>query len=121
MMYNDKVEEYFFYPKHIGRIDLTESLTAYFGINQKGLVIDLYVQCSEHKVITRACFKARGDPYVIACLEWLCRRLEGLSLDQLTEVNYQVLIEALAIPAAKYPIAIQVEVVLKELLKRIES
>ena len=130
MMYNELVEDCFFLTKHVGILDLQAPLTVHFASIQKNQSItriDLYVQCMENALIHKACFKATGNPYVIAALEWLCRRIEGKKLDCLEwstgqknslqdEQLYQVLVKELEIPQNQYPIALQVEDVYKEVL-----
>lgn len=118
MMYNDIVEECFFNPIHVGRIALTKPNTAYFGVNKKEVLLELYLEYTQERVIVKACFKARANPYGIAALEWLCRQIEGLSLDALPDFNYQQLIKVLDIPRDKVPTAVQVDMVFKELIKR---
>jgi nitrogen fixation NifU-like protein len=119
-MYNKTVEDFFFHPKHVGSLDITHPLTTCFGTKHNGLTISLYVRHTENRMIERACYKTNGNPYVIASLEWLCRKIEGASLDALPELHYQQIIEALAMPTSKYPEAVQIERLFKELLKRIE-
>lgn len=128
MMYNKVVEDCFFLPRHAGVIDLTAPLTVHFSSSQKNqslTKIELYVQCTKNGVISKACFKAVGNPYVIAALEWLCRQIEGVQIENLSPFNYQVLIKELAMPMKHYPIALQVEDVYKEILvlmrKKIEG
>lgn len=119
MMYNKVVQDCFFLPKHVGVLDLTASFTVHFGssqINQSMTKIELYLQCTESALVYKACFKAIGNPYVIASLEWLCRQIEGRELSQLPAINYQILVKELDIPTHQYPIALQVEDVYKEVL-----
>lgn len=119
MMYNKVVQDCFFLPRHVGLMDLSAPLTVHFSSSQKNqsfTTIDLYLQCIKNGLIKRACFRATGNPYVIAGLEWLCRQIEGRSLDNLAPINYQLLIKELEIPTNQYPIALQVEDVYKEVL-----
>lgn len=119
MIYNNIVEDCFFQPRHAGMIDLNAPLTVHFRSSQKNqslTIIDLYMQCTNIGFISQMRFKATGNPYVIAALEWLCRQLEGRTLENLPLINYQILIKELAISTIQYPIAIQVEDVYKEVL-----
>lgn len=120
MMYNETIEDFFFHPKHVGSMDNTNPLTTHFGIKQNGLSIRLFVRHTESRVIERACYQTNGNPYVIASLEWLCRKIEGASLDALPALHYQQIIEALDMPSSKYPEAVQIDRLFKELIKRIE-
>lgn len=111
-------------PKHVGVIDLTAPLTAHFSRsqgNQNLTKIDLYMQVSNKGVLSRACFKTNGNPFIIASLEWLCRQSEGRPLDEIAAFNYQVLIKELAIPLHQSPIAVLVADVYKEVLALIHK
>lgn len=118
MMYNKIVQECFFSPVHVGIIALDAPLSVHCRSPEtgKGVLIDFYLQCTADKIVHKACFKAIGNPYVIASLEWLCRQIEGKNLDQLPPINYQMLVNELEIINTQYPVAIQVESVYKEAL-----
>lgn len=111
MTYNEIVEDCFFYPKHVGVLDISQPFTCHARTSQskQGVLIDLYVASNKNKTIQRACFKATGHPYIIAGLEWICREIEGQELFHLPILNYQVIVNALQIPMVYYPLAIQVE------------
>ena len=67
--------------------------------------------------IVQACFKANGNPYVIASLEWLCRQLEGRSIDTASQIDYQRIVKELEIPVAQYPIALRLVFIKKYLIE----
>ncbi|BCA95745.1 hypothetical protein TUM19329_21060 [Legionella antarctica] len=118
-MYNEIVEDCFFLPQHVGIIDLASPLTVHFRSSQNNLSatrIDLYLQCTKRSLISKARFRAIGNPYVIAALEWLCRQSQGRELDSVMSITYQTLIKELEIPTHQYPVALQVEDVYKEVL-----
>lgn len=121
MMYNNTVMDCFFAPRHVGRIDESQSLCAHYHTHQKkpDMVLDLYLHCTESGTIDRMCFKASGNPYLIASLEWLCRQVEGHSIKQLPDIGYQTFIKQLAMPHKWYPIAILVDDAYKEAMKLI--
>lgn len=119
MIYNKIVEDCFFLPRHVGILDLQAPLTVHHRSSQKNQSItriDLFLQCTLNKKISKACFRATGNPYVIAAVEWLCREIEGRELEEAYGINYQVLVKELSIPNSQYPIALQVEGVYKEVL-----
>lgn len=119
MMYNKNIEDCFFSPNHSDVIDLDQPYSSHYRSAQSGknVVIDLYMLCSVDKAVLKACFKAVGNPYLIAGLEWLCRRIEGLNLTQLLPSYYEQIITDLEIPAHQYPIAVLIDTTYKELLK----
>lgn len=117
MMYNNTVYDYFFSPRHVGIIELNHDLVVVFKNKQKGQgTIEFYMQCGQDRLIQKVCFKANGNPYLIAGLEWLCRQLEGQSLDKVPPIDYQLLINELDIPVTQYPLALRVVHIFKESL-----
>ncbi|MCL5272652.1 MAG: iron-sulfur cluster assembly scaffold protein [Gammaproteobacteria bacterium] len=120
MMYNKLVQDCFFKPEHVGVLDVADSLVAHYSyrVTQQNQVvaIEFYMQCSRTGLIKRACFKAHGNPYVIAAIEWLCREIEGANLDTPPLISYQLLINVLEIPNSQYPVALVIEDVYKETL-----
>jgi nitrogen fixation NifU-like protein len=117
-MYNKNVEDCFFHPNHIGVMDLSDLYTVHCRHENPGQVVlvDFYLQCTQDRIISRACFKASGNPYVIAALEWLCRLTEGRQLDEVAPIDYKTLVNELEIPHAQYPLALQIGTVYKDLL-----
>lgn len=116
MMYNKVIEDCFFYPRHAGIIDATAPLVVHFRGSQpnQAVLIDLYISCSPDGLIKKTNFKAKGNPYVIAAMEWLCRQIEGKLIDSLPLINYQTLVKELDIPNSQYPTALQIEEIYKE-------
>lgn len=117
-MYNILVQDCFFHPEHVGELDSEEPLIAHYRITQQkpSIIIDFYIQCSSTGFIKKACFKAKGNPYVIAAMEWLCRVVEGAELLNPPVIHYQQLINELEIPTSQYPVALLIEDIYKEIL-----
>ena len=109
--YNEAVEKLFFSPRHVGSLDLQAPRTLYGSYVEqlRGQQMDLYLQYNESAVITKICFKAHGEPYLIAGVEWACRQLEKQSLQSLPEISHQKLMQALAIPSLRFPFALFIE------------
>lgn len=117
MIYNKIVQDCFFSPRHVGLVDLEHPFSAVFKNNQKGQgSIEFYMQCSPDGVIVRACFKTNGNPYLIASLEWLCRQVEGKTIDNAPRIDYRQLVKELEIPVVHYPVALRVMDVYKEVI-----
>lgn len=123
MRYNKKVADCFFSPRHVGVVDLNCPFTAHVRRQQMNpsVLLDLYLECSEEKWVKKARFKARGNPFLIAALEWLCRELEGKELTDSPIWTHEILVAQLGIPVSDYPLAIQVEEAYKEILKTIKT
>lgn len=111
MMYNELVESCFFAPCHVGTLDLSQHWSVYHrsGAPGRGDVCDFYLQCNEEGIVLKACFKAYGNPYLVAAAEWVCCQLEGSQVNIHPQFTYAELIEKLAIPQIRYSAAIQVE------------
>ncbi len=117
MIYNKTVKDCFFSPRHAGVVDLNDRFAVVVKNNQKGQgSIEFYMQRNSDGTIARACFKTNGNPYVIASLEWLCRQLEGQTIDAVPQIDYQLIVKELDIPVAQYPIALRIIDVYKEAL-----
>lgn len=110
MIYHPLVEEYFFKPKHVGEIDcnLPNTLHTGIGIVGQGDYYVLYVSF-EKACVRRASFKAYGNPYLLASLEWACNQLEKAKIDELVLCKYQDLLGLFDMPKRYYPTALQVE------------
>ncbi|MFC3907869.1 iron-sulfur cluster assembly scaffold protein [Legionella dresdenensis] len=123
MNYNKIVESCFFQPKHIGVLDLSLpfTVTVRAGDPEHGEFFDLYWQSNEAGQIVRTCFKAYGNPYLIAALEWVCRHCEQTSLTGHPSLDYRLLVEKLEIPAQLYAIALKVEKSYKDIVNLMNS
>jgi nitrogen fixation protein NifU and related proteins len=97
MKYPERVTDYFFNPKHAGILTGEGVLRAKIGDPILGDVIQLHLRHIENTVKT-ARFKALGDPYTIAAMEWLCCECEGLSLEKLIQLD----LSALELPTHKH-------------------
>lgn len=111
MMYNELVESYFFAPKHVGTLDVAQALTVCYrgGEVGRGDRVDFYLHCDNKGLILKACFKASGNPYLIAAAECFCRQLEGSLIEKHPNFNYAWLVQELAIPKTRYSVALQIE------------
>lgn len=117
MMYNKIIKDCFFFPQHVGVIDLNDEGAVVVKNSQKGQgTIEFYMQCGRDQLILRVCFKSNGNPYLIAGLEWLCRQLEGRTTDDVPQIDYQLIIKELNIPVAQSPLALRIAAVYKEIL-----
>jgi len=96
MKYPERVTDYFFAPHHAGTLTGENIVRAKIGDPMLGDVIQLDLHLIENTVKT-ARFKALGDPYTIASVEWLCCQCEGLSLEKLLQLD----LSALELPTHK--------------------
>lgn len=122
MMYNEVVESCFFTPNHVGTMDLTQPLSAHYrgGETGRGDVFDFYLLCNEEGLVLKACFKAYGNPYLVAAAEWICRQLESSQIDKHPRFNYRTLVDELTIPKTRYSVALQVEDGYRELVEKLK-
>ncbi|MDX1836628.1 hypothetical protein DIZ81_00590 [Legionella taurinensis] len=110
MKYNDLVETCFFRPRHVGTLDCSRPFTVFSeaGIRGKAF-LQWYAACDAQGLIIQCCFKAYGNPYLIAALEWCCRQMTGTSVSEHPRWDYRQLVTVLEIPQALYPTALLVE------------
>lgn len=123
MMYNELVEQYFFNPKHVGIVDLSQPFTVSYrnGDQGRGDIIELSIHCDSQGLVINAFFKAYGNPYLIAAAEWLCRFLERSKIDEQPQFDYMMLIQILAIPKTRYSIALQIEDSYREVILKMKK
>ena len=101
---NENMRALFFDLQHIGECDLLDPLCVRERIVMgKNTQMDLYLACDQQGMLTKACFKAMGDPYLLVGLEWLCRQIEGTLLASHPLLNYAMILETLDIPRLRYP------------------
>ena len=118
MMYNKLVKDCFFSPQHVGAIDIIDRQTIHFRMHRpkQRVIIDFYLSCAADEFVARACFKTNGNPYVIAALEWLCRQVEHKNLCSLPELTQKTWMDLLELPVSQSPVAVQMDVLYKEVL-----
>lgn len=122
MTYNKIVNDFFFQPRHIGKLDCSRSLTVCSRVGAgSGGFFDLCLSANAKGIIEKACFKAYGNPYLIAALELVCRQLEQCSIHTLQHLDYKILIEQLDIPKANYPVALLVVQGHKEVISKLKQ
>ena len=112
MSYNKQVSALFFDTRHAGVLDCEGPLTVCKRIQlAPNQCSELYLQCDDRGLITRAQFKASGSPYLIAGLEWLCRTVLNTALEVQPIFSHTRLVEELHIPKAQYAVALLVETI----------
>ncbi|WED43809.1 iron-sulfur cluster assembly scaffold protein [Legionella cardiaca] len=122
MIYNELVESCFFAPKHVGTLDLSEPLSVHYrGGAERGDVFDLYLLCNKQGRVLKACFKAYGNPYLVAAAELICQRLEDSHINDHPQLDYSWLVEQLEIPKTRYPVALQIEDGYREVIKAMKA
>ncbi|PJD96401.1 MAG: hypothetical protein CK426_05160 [Legionella sp.] len=85
MLYNDLVRDCFFYPRHVGCLDLSIPCTvlASAQCSSSRVRIVLSMRCNVQQEVESMQFKTNGNPYQIALLELLCRSSIGKKINQL--------------------------------------
>lgn len=117
MMYNKLVEECFFFPQHVGILELSEPRTVFFSnaeFSQE--LIAWYLQCDSNKIVKAIEFKSNGNPYMIAALEWISRQSIGKQLEHCF-FNYNELIRLLEVPFTQAPSILKVQDAYMELVR----
>ena len=122
MMYNKVVEDCFFALNHGGHLDENKPYTVCSHNQLSGYqgLISLCIQCEPCGIVTKACFRAQGNPYLLAGLEWVCRQLEGEPIHLHPKIDYQCLMKILDIPDTQYPVALRIEEVYRQTINKMQ-
>ncbi|KTD65794.1 hypothetical protein [Legionella spiritensis] len=122
MNYNSLLETLFFKPEHVGVPDGSIPLVACSRIRvKKGARFDFCMACEPSGLVKKACFKAYGNPYLVAGLEWLCRQVEGTMILRPFILDHQKLVELLAIPKSRHPDALLIAESYREVLETMKN
>lgn len=121
--YNKLVESCFFQAQHVGTLDCSRADTVCVSVEEQrnGIRLDLYLSCQTDGLIDKACFRACGNPYVIAGAEYLCRRLQGTSAKEHPCLDYHELVRQLGIPRVQYPLAVLIERAYHQAIQHIQD
>lgn len=117
MHYNSLVEELFFNTQHEGKLEQGPDVVCGAIDLAKTKSIHLYLAFDKQGNILKTAFKVSGNPYLVAGLEWLCRKLEGRNMIAVPTLDYQLIMQELAIPKNSYPTALLIVEIGKETLK----
>lgn len=109
--YNEFVTAHFFNTKMAGTLDCNQPLTVNYraGNVARGQFFDLYLQCDKPGFITTARFQANGSPYLIAGLEYLCRKLEGYKISAPLPYTPQELAQRLDLPKKQQSVVLLID------------
>lgn len=117
MIYNELIEELFFFPKHVGVINTDDTdWVKYSAFTHTKTCIELYLQWDSKGFIKNLYFKTNGSPYTIAGLEWMCRKYVGTDLNSDLIFNNAELMLILHIPNTHFSLAIQITKAFDELI-----
>lgn len=108
--YGPQVMMRFQQPRHVGSLDVDDPCvgSAEVGSLAMGDLLKLQVRVKDTK-IEQACFRAYGDPAMIAAGSWLAEWLIGRTLDEACEPLNQRVTEALALPPLRMHCALLAE------------
>jgi len=123
MIYNKLLEDCFFNSRHVGRMnkDSRDVEILENHLPGRGGTIQLSVRCNNQGIIKQACFKAYGNPYMIASLEWVCRQLADKSIHDLSNIDYQQIVRLFEIPDTQYPVALRIEDIYNEMVLKLKK
>ena len=123
MMYNLLVEQLFFDLRHAGDLPGIEGNRQVFetGTPGQASLIRLTLIADDHGRIRRAGFKAYGNPYLLAAMEYLCRQIEGRQLHDCPSLTWQDLIKLLDIPVTQQAVALLVAGIYQQMLNSLQQ
>ena len=96
MRYSQQQLEHFHNTQHAGKLDENDPsvILTEMGNAESGNVIRLYLQIRNKKIIA-AKFLAFGSVAVIACSEYICRYLEGKTIDAAQQLTATQIMQGL--------------------------
>jgi NifU-like protein involved in Fe-S cluster formation len=119
-MYNKRVEGFFFELKHAGfAAEPADTLIYYAPVNSSNAIrFALYLKGQSLEDIR---FKARGNPYVFAAAEWICRAMIAGQRNELEAFDAQHWQNCFDIPLHDGRTALQIAEACKMLLKATQT
>lgn len=118
MIRNEYIQELFFNTKHCGVLDCQQPLTFSSRIYlEKTKCLEMYITYTSEQLIQYARFRASGNPYLIAGLEWVCRQLENNLWASTTPIDYQTIMQNLQIPTEQYPLIMLISMCHQEIIR----
>lgn len=110
MMYNLLVEQLFFDLRHAGEISENEAGRQVYesGAAGQSALIKLSISFDQLNCMTKVRFKAYGNPYLLAAMEWLCRQLEGRNVQDCEKLEWQRLIALFDMPKTQQGLALRI-------------
>jgi Fe-S cluster assembly scaffold IscU len=103
MAYSQDVLDHFHNPRNVGELDPQSPRvgTALVGAPSCGDVVKLQIEVDENNRIQKAVFKAFGCGSAMAAASYTTVKLQGLSLEEASHLENQVIAEALSLPPVK--------------------
>lgn len=115
MRYSSQQLEHFHNAVHAGKLDENDPnvIVVEEGGQNSPNAIRLYLYV-ENNIITRSRFLSYGSLPVTACCEYVCRYLEGKTLDEARQLNVDRIMKDLAMPRVEIHIATLAERLVKK-------
>lgn len=103
MAYNDKILDHFENPRNVGKMDKNDPSvgTGLVGAPSCGDVLQLQIKVSDDDIIEDAKFKTYGCGSAVASSSLLTEILQGMSLEEATQIKNSDIAEELALPPVK--------------------
>ncbi len=114
---SEKVKHYFYQPKHVGTLDITQpnifmvEITTPDGYTHMQLFVEI-----EHNLIKDIKFKILGCPSAIACLSFIAEYLLGKPILECKKITAEFLIKELELSKERYSVAGLVEDLTQKIL-----
>lgn len=118
MKHSTELLEYFYNTQHAGTLDQNDPnvIVVEEGGAEQGNILRLYLQIRNQTIVTVK-FLAYSSVAATACCEYVCRWLEGKTLEQARKINAEEIMKALELPGVEIHTAKLVERLVKKSLK----
>jgi len=99
-MYNEKIMDYFYNPKNVGRFTTKDITIGSAGTKENGEMVEIQIKV-ENGIIEDSRFLAYGGVVLIASASWLTEWLQGKSLSEVCRLGENEVSAILEVPANK--------------------
>ena len=114
--YSETLLHYFYHLEHAGSLVGDHVYAAEQGNAAQGSHIKLYIAL-EDVMISQARFKCYGSVISLAVCEFVCRWLEGKTVQQLAQLDTQLILQALELTEIHQHVALRLVACVNHLLR----
>lgn len=97
--YDEKVQQHFCCSEFVGELDVTEP-DVFFGsagTYGSGDMVQFYVRLDHHKIV-EVKYKAHGSCATIAAANWMAKKIQNLSVEQVKKITWKEICDSLELP-----------------------
>lgn len=122
MWYNDKILQLFLQPQHVGEFapETANVFSVRAGNPGQTDVIQLQIVLM-HNSVSDAKFKVQGGVATIAAAEYIANEITNKTINELSIIDSQAIIDALQLPEQYYHVAVLTSAALQQLITEVKN